>query len=152
MPLLDPTAEAIVIALVSIVYGIRWERYYTAWISVVMNIVFTAVLLASVDFPTGFIWIIAIYIGLGIVALVKTLRHIFFLFGTKTFGALSLTVALAQSGNINWTDQIISALKLSSPDWLAHSGLQYLVGWITVSGIVHVLGFMFLRKRYGQDL
>jgi len=152
MPLLDPTAEAVLLGLVSLVYGIRWERYYTAWISVVMNVVFTIILFASTEFPAGFVWVVLVYIALGIVTLWRTLRRIFWLFGTKTFGALSLTVAFAQSGNIGWTSQVISALNLSASEWLSYGGLQYLVGWVLVTAIVQIVGLLFsLRWRYTED-
>lgn len=148
MPFLDATAEGILIGVVSIVYGLRWERYYTAWISVVMNVVFTAILLGSTDFPNGFVWIIVAYIALGIVTLYRTMRTIFFLFGTKTFGALALTVALAQSGHLDWTNQIISSMSLSAPDWLGYLGLQYVVSWLAIAGVVHAVGLLFLGRYF----
>jgi hypothetical protein len=95
MPLLDPVAAAIVIALVTIAYGLRWEKYYTAWISVVMNVVFTVVTVSSTDFPIEIAYILIAYIVVGAMAAWQNWRSLFFLFGTKTFGALMLTVALA---------------------------------------------------------
>ncbi len=83
-----PITESLVIALITIAYGIRWERHYTAWISVVMNLVFTVVLLSSTDFPSQMYWILGGYIVLGIVAAWKTLRDWSFLFGTKLWGII----------------------------------------------------------------
>jgi len=134
MALLNPVAESLVIALVTIVYGIRWERHYTAWISVVMNVVFTVVLFSSVDMPSQMGVILGIYIVLGIVTAWRTLRPIFFLFGTKTFGALSLTVALAESSNLAWTSSIASNLTSLEPPTA-----QYLVAWFAIAIAVHVI-------------
>jgi len=89
LPLLNAFWESVVIALITIAYGMRWERYYTAFISVVMNVVFTVVLFSSTDLPPQMSGILIIYIVLGSITAWKTLRPIFFLFGTKTFGALA---------------------------------------------------------------
>lgn len=137
MPLLSPIAESIIIALVTIGYGIRWERYYTAFISVVMNVVFTLVLFSSVNLPSQMEWILSIYIVLGFVTAWRTLRGIFFLFGTKTFGALSLTVALAESGNIGWTMPF--AQGLSQFDLMT---AEYLVSWVIIAIVVQIVGFI----------
>lgn len=138
MPLLNAFWESVGIALVTIAYGLRWERYYTAWISVVMNVVFTAILFASTDFPVGFFWVVLVYIVLGVVTLWRTLRSIFFLFGTKTFGALSLTVALAESGNLGWTASFANALPQ-----LDFVTVQYIVSWVFIAMIVQILGLLF---------
>jgi len=102
-----------------------------------MNVVFTVVLFASTNFPTQMGGILIIYIVLGFVTAWKTLRAIFFLFGTKTFGALALTVALAESGNIGWTTSI--AQGLSQFDLMT---AEYLVSWVVIALVVHVAGFI----------
>ncbi len=135
MPLLSPIAEALVIALVTIAYGMRWERHYTAWISVVMNVVFSVVLASSTDLPSQMLWILGFYILLGVITAWRTLRRGFFLFGAKSFGALSLTVALAQSGNLGWTTGAANSLTMFEP-----LSAQYLVSWIAIAFIVQIVG------------
>jgi len=139
MPLLNAFWESVVIALVTTAYGLRWERHYTAWISVVMNVVFTVILFASTDLPPQMGLVLGAYIVLGFVTAWRTLRSIFFLFGTKTFGALSLTVALAESGNLGWTASFANALP--QLDFIT---VQYIVSWFFIAMMVQILGLFFL--------
>lgn len=142
MPILTSELEYLVVSFVTIAYGLRWERYYTAWISVVMNVVFTAVLLASATLPLGVVYVLIAYVILGVMAAKQDWRPIFFLFGTKTFGALSLTVALSQWTGLRWTHQIIDALG-----WNMDMATQeYLVAWVVIALIVHVIGIVFLAR------
>lgn len=142
MPLLNAFWESMVIALITIAYGMRWERYYTAFISVVMNVVFTVVLFSSTDLPPQMSVILIIYIVLGFITAWKTLRPIFFLFGTKTFGALALTVALAESNNLGWTAGIAS--QVTGIDLIA---AEYMVSWVVIAAFVHVVGFILFPPQ-----
>jgi hypothetical protein len=142
LPLLNAFWESVVIALITIVYGVRWERHYTAFISVVMNVVFTVVLFSSTDLPAQMAGILIIYIILGVITAWRTLRPVFFLFGTKTFGALALTVALASSNNLGWTMAIASQVK--GIDLIA---TEYMVSWVIIAVLVHIIGFILFPPR-----
>jgi hypothetical protein len=139
MPLLNPLEESGVIALIAIAYGMRWERHYTAWISVVMNVVFTVVLLSSTDLPPQMDWIVGVYIALGIICAWRTLRKYFFLFGEKTFGALSLTVTLTQANLLGWTTGVATQLT-SQFTTLDFQTAQYLISWVVITAIVQIAG------------
>lgn len=148
MPILTPDLEYLVVSLVTIAYGLRWERYYTAWISVVMNIVFTAILLASATLPSVVVYLLVGYVAIGVLSAWRGWRSLFFLFGTKTFGALSLTVALSQWIGLGWTHQIIDPLHLN----LDVSTQEYLASWIIIAVAVHVVGLVFLARSHRSEL
>jgi hypothetical protein len=68
MPFLNAPQASVLIAIITIAYGIRWERHYVAWIAVVMNLVFTVVMLAIVDLPVNVVIVLVAYIIAGIVS------------------------------------------------------------------------------------
>jgi len=108
-----------------------------------MNAVFTAILLASASLPILVVYVLAAYVALGVLSAWRHWRSIFFLFGTKTFGALSLTVALSQWTGLRWTHQIIDALH-----WNMDIATQeYLLAWIIIALIVHLVGLIFLAHQ-----
>lgn len=139
--------ESLVVSIVTIAYGLRWERYYTAWISVVMNIVFTTILWASTDLPIGVVYVLVVYIALGLVSATKNVRGVFRFFGTKSFGALSLTITLSQWWTLGWTDSIIRYLNLGF-DLLTQ---EYLVSWLLIALAIHAAGFVFFRDHRKRE-
>jgi hypothetical protein len=143
VPILSGALESLVISIVTIAYGLRWERYYTAWISVVMNVIFTAIVWGSTDLPMAVIYVLAVYIALGVASAWKNIRTLFPLFGTKTFGALSLTITLSQWWTLSRTNPIINYLGLGL-DVMAQ---EYLVSWFVIAAILHVIGFVFFRNH-----
>jgi len=150
MPLLDATTTPIVVALVTIIYGLRWERHYTAWISVVMNVVFTAILLGSTDMPREVAIVLGFYILLGIISARKSWRKTFDLFGGKTFGALSLITAMAEAKILGWTHSLWKVLtnsdRFNIPN-ISEPAAAYLFGWLIVGLGVHIVGALFFRQR-----
>lgn len=150
MPILTLALEGLIIALVTIVYGVRWECYYTAWISVVMNIVFTTVLLASVDLPTEITVILIVYVAIGVVSAWRNWRVLFNLFGAKTFGALSLTVALANWSLLSWTHDLWKAISGSyyfNVQHLSESAIEYLLTWVCITVLVQIIGLLVKKRR-----
>jgi len=136
--------------LVTIAYGVRWECYYTAWISVVMNIVFTTILMATVDLPPEMTIILIVYIAIGIVSAWRNWRVLFNLFGAKTFGALSLTVALASWSLLGWTHDLwkgISGSYYFNIQYLSESAVEYLITWICITVLVQIIGLRVSKKR-----
>ena len=136
--------------MVTIAYGVRWECYYTAWISVVMNIVFTTILMATVDLPPEMTIILIVYIAIGIVSAWRNWRVLFNLFGAKTFGALSLTVALASWSLLGWTHDLwkgISGSYYFNIQYLSESAVEYLITWICITVLVQIIGLRVSKKR-----
>jgi hypothetical protein len=112
-----------------------------------MNITFTAILWASTDLPLGVLYVLVAYMALGVISAVKKIRKVFFLFGTKTFGALSFTITLSQWWTLSWTNPIINYLGLNF-DALAQ---QYLVSWFVIAVIIHAVGFIFFRDHRERE-
>lgn len=153
MPILSPAWEGLIIALVTIAYGVRWECYYTAWISVVMNIVFTSILLASVDLPGEMTVILIVYIAIGIVSAWRNWRVLFNLFGAKTFGALSFTVALANWSLLGWTHDLWKAISGSyyfNVQYLSESAVEYLLAWFCITVLVQIIGLRVSKQRRAE--
>jgi len=129
-------------SFVSIAYGMRWERYSTAWISVVMNVVFTALLLGSSDLPIMIYIILFSYVVLGAIVAWKNIDTLYSLFGTKTFGALTLTVSLSTVDLLGWASSI--------SDWAfrySDTTSVFLVSWVVIALIVHLFGWMLFGRR-----
>jgi len=142
LPLLPPFWSNLAMSFVSIAYGMRWERYSTAWISVVMNVVFTALLLGSSDLPIMIYIILFSYVVLGAIVAWKNIDTLYSLFGTKTFGALTLTVSLSTVDLLGWASSI--------SDWAfrySDTTSVFLVSWVVIALIVHLFGWMLFGRR-----
>jgi phosphoglycerol transferase MdoB-like AlkP superfamily enzyme len=129
-------------SFVSIGYGVRWERYYTAWMSVIMNLIFTALFLGSNDLPIIICFILALYVILGVAVAYKGKRMLYSLFGTKTFGALTLTASLNAVNLLGWASSISDRI-LGYDD----STIMFLISWIIIGLIVHFFGWILFGRR-----
>jgi hypothetical protein len=140
--LFPPFVSDILMSLVSIGYGIRWERYYTAWISVVLNVIFTAVFLGSNDLPIVVIAILLLYVALGISVAKRGIDWLYPLFGTKTFGALTLTACFSTVGFLNWASFVSD--KILGYD---NNTTTFLTSWILIGLTVHLFGWLLFGKN-----
>lgn len=139
--LLSPLIADIIMSLVSIAYGMRWECHYTAWMSVLLNVIFTAIFLSSNDFPVFVILILIVYVLIGVVVAKKNYRQLYSLFGTKTFGALTLTASLGTVGILNWFVSILSPINV-----YFNISIIFLIFWLVIGSIVHFLGWYYFGR------
>src|SRR5271157_1440855 len=136
-PILTPLEIDLIISLIMIVYGVVVECHYTAWYSVVMNIVMTAVFLGSNPLPLVVMIILLVYVGIGVLVAKFDVDWAYSLFGTKTFGALTLTACLYSLGFLNWV------LSGFGPNTSLNIASIYIISWVIIAIIVHGLGWHY---------
>ncbi len=142
MILLPPFLADIIISLVSVAYGIRWECHYTAWMSVFLNVVFTAIFLVSNDLPLLVIGVLLAYVALGAVIVKFNFSQLYSLFGTKTFGAMTLTASLGAIGVLNWLVTILNPFNQYINDASVFLGV-----WIIFGVLIHTLGWYYFGRK-----
>lgn len=145
-PILPPLAVDLIMSLVSISYGMAVECHYTAWYSVVMNVIFTAIFLGSNALPLWIIIILLVYVGIGVIVAKYDADWAYSLFGTKTFGALTLTASLYSLGFLDWS---VSVLSPSNTFFDISS--VYIISWIVIGIIVHVTGWYYFGRTNRQS-
>jgi hypothetical protein len=141
-PVLPPWATDILMSLASIWYGMTWECHYTAWASVIMNIIFTAIFLGSNALPLIAIEVLLVYLALGVVIAKFSIKKLKSLFGTKTFGSLTLTASLENIGVLNW---LVSILSPVNPFF--NISAIFLIFWLVIGFCVHFLGWYYFGKE-----
>jgi hypothetical protein len=141
-PILTPLEIDLIMSLVLIAYGMAVECHFTAWYSVVMNVIMTAIFLGSNALPLIVIIILLAYVAIGIVVAKEDVDWLYSVFGTKTFGALTLTACLFSIGLLNYItpflNRITSFFDIDS---------VYLISWIVIAIIVNVLGWYFFGRN-----
>jgi hypothetical protein len=141
MPPLPPFWTNLIASVVTIAYGVRWERHYTAWISVVMNVVFTSLLLGSSDLPNLVYLFLFLYVALGVTVAWKNKKSWYSVFGTKSFGALSLTVSLNAINFLGWAGTLSEwAFRYND------STIEFLISWLIIAILVHLFGWIFFGR------
>jgi len=143
-PILTPLTLDIILALVSIGYGMKWECHYTAWISVVMNIIFTAIFLSSNPLPLAVLIILLVYVAIGVAVAKGKAKRAYSFFGTKTFGALTLTASLYSLGFLDWLVSVLNPINT-----YFDIALVYIIVWVSIGVVVHSLGWYFFGR--GDD-
>lgn len=142
MILFPPFVSDILMSLVSIGYGMRWERYYTAWISVVMDVVFTVIFLGSNDLPLPIIFILIVYVILGVLVAKKGIDWLYPLFGTKTFGAMTMTASLNIVSFLGWASYVSD--KILGYD---NTTTTFLTSWILIGLVIHLIGWVLFGRQ-----
>ncbi len=128
MPLLTPLQGELGSSIVTILYGIFWERWYVGRSSIAFNVYTWSVLLFTVDLELWVLAIFAIWIFIGYLLTHESGKGGFKqLFGCKVFGSLSLFLG----GN--------EYLQLHI------HGIWIFVGWAIVAAFVVWLGHKFGR-------
>lgn len=126
MPLLTPLEGQLIIAVVTIGYGIFVEKWYVSRSSIVVNAMTWFIILFTIDVENWLLGIMGIWLLIGL-ALVWETGHGGFkqLFGSKVFGSLALVLGLIEWGKIEISGQFL------------------LIAWAVVTGIVFLLGRKF---------
>ena len=152
MPTFPPLLTDTLLSIVTIGYGVRWECHYTAWISVFMNLIFTIFFLGGNDLPFFVYIALFVFLSLGIIVLIKgdkkitskvKVKTFYPVFGSKTFGSLTLTAAFATLNWLGWARTISKGIL-----GFFNSSSTFLAAWIIFALVFHILGFaLFGRKK-----
>lgn len=140
MPILSPVISSLVSAGILIGYGIIWEKHYVAWASVVMNLIYSLLLLSSINVPILFAEILAIYLLLGFVFSAIGVSEAYILFGTKTYGSLALVLSIYQ--DIDPTGAVFNQAIQST---------EIIIAWLLLAILVHIAGYKYKEWRADED-
>ncbi len=128
MPVLEPIQAEIAVAGITILIGIVMEKWYVSWWSVGINVLNLVVVLATLALDLTTMAVLVLYVALGLLSAMYRVTKAYFLFGAKTYGALTLTLGL-----------------LSLPDWRQHlSDAAYTLAKIQPTDTTSILVFSWV--------
>lgn len=113
--------------------------------NILSNLVGFALLLATIQFTWLILSIMAVYLFLGLLVAIEKNRKWFFLFGSKTYGPLSLTLLLI------YDNRIPMGFGLHEIDFPVTTAVLVRIGyvllvWILISIIVNMVSYFYWRK------
>jgi hypothetical protein len=146
---LSESLAALASAIILVLYGIRWERNYTAWIAIVLNVPTVLLTAATTDLPSELRILIVAYLAFGVLTACRSWRKIFFLFGSKTAGAFCFTAWLSEQSLLGWAvwlwGRFPAPLRTTNP--LTDIGAEFLLAWFVIAFVTHLIG----HRLYGRE-
>lgn len=137
MPLLNQTYVAFLGVIVIIILGIVVEKKKVVWENVFGNIMSFILVMASIDMSIFLTIGFLVYLILGIAAVYYKANRFYFLFGFKTYGALSMTLLLAAEGYFG----------MSVVTTTMNSIVRFLAVWVALAVVINIIGFIYSRTR-----
>ena len=146
LPLLAPIQSEIIWSLITIGYGVWKERHFVSYSTAIFNLAGFFMVLATVDLPTSFAFLLLIYALLGaLVAHAKdyTLMN---LLGSKPYGSLTLALGLYQAGFLT----VLRGLR-SVHEWFGTEVGTIIVAWLILAVVSHVIMLGLMRKSQNEQ-
>jgi len=139
MPLLDQSAAAYIAVVATIIIGIFFTKDDKRnFENIVSNIVSFVLLLATVDFPRMLLLGMSVYLIVGGAVAYYKIKDLFFLFGSKTYGSLSLMILLGSENRFG----------LTLPENLfTQAALELFLGWMMLAAVAHIVGFVYWNRK-----
>lgn len=137
MPFLSQTHVAFAGVIVIIIIGIVAEKRKVVWESAFGNIMSFLLVLGSVDMGFFMAAGLLAYLVLGIFVIYYKAKPLYFLFGFKTYGALSLVLLLASGGYIGLSITATTTANL----------FRLLGIWAAFAVAIHIIGFIYNRVK-----
>ena len=137
MQLLTPIEAAFAVVIAIIVLGILTEKRTVKEGAVIRNVAAFSVILGSVSLSYTMLFGLLIYLCVGFLTIHFRARSLYILLGFKTFGALHLTILLAQERLFWLTLDITKEAAI----------LDFLLIWCIVALAVHIVGYAYTHKR-----
>jgi hypothetical protein len=138
MALIEFIYAAYIGVAVTILIGIFVEGRRAQLDNVLSNIASFFLLLATTSMPFEVAAGLVIYLGLGMFIVARKKRDLYVLFGSKTYGSISLVILAAENqffGLVPWITYV---------DYRS-----MLIGCIIVVVIVHIIGYAYTHRRRG---
>lgn len=145
-PVLPVWASDLIMALITIGYGMYWERYYTPWVSVILTLVLTSLFLGSNALPIFVIVVLLGYLLIGVLVAVFSISFLKDLFGTKAFGALTLTASLSEVGFVKWFSGVFSYVNA----FFSFANV-FLLFWLGIGVIAYVMSWYYFGRKTDKD-
>jgi hypothetical protein len=142
LPVLNLLEGEIAVALLTIGIGIVMEKWYVSWWSVGINVLSFFVALMTLDLEPYSMALLLGYTVLGGVSAWKRWNKLYFLFGSKTYGALMLAL-----GSLNFPSWRAQLLGFAASLGLTLNYTVYLVAftWGLYFVVVHIVGEIYNR-------
>ncbi len=138
MALIDFIYAAYIGVLITILIGIFVEGRKAQLDNVLSNIASFFLLLATTNMPVEVAVGLLIYLGLGVFIVAKKKRDLYMLFGSKTYGSISLVMLAAENQFFGYVP------------WITFGDYgSMLLGILVVGIIVHLIGFIYTHRRRG---
>jgi hypothetical protein len=121
---------------VTILIGIFVEGQKAQLDNVLSNMSSFFILLATATMPTELVVALLIYLSLGVVIVYRKMKDLYLLFGSKTYGSVSLVILFAEN-------QFFGFIP-----YFGYGDLRAMVvGCIVVALIVHLIGYAYTHRR-----
>jgi hypothetical protein len=113
--------------------------------NILSNLVSFCLLLGTIQFT----WLILLFMGFylfgGVIVAIEKMRKWFFLFGSKTYGSLSLVLLLI------YDNRLPLGIKLHEIDFpvtaIVFEKIFYLIGsWFILAIVAHIVGWLYWRR------
>jgi hypothetical protein len=142
--ILSPIQGELLAAVATIIIGIVMEKWYVSWWSVGTNMGNGIITMTTLDLERdlGALTLLLMYLVFGGVSAWKGWKRAYFLFGCKTYGALTLTLGMLE---IPWaTDSLLKTAAYMSI-YINNQLELLLFGWAVTFALVHIIGEFYNR-------
>ena len=136
MALIEFIYAAYIGVAVTILIGIFVEGQKAQLDNVLSNMSSFFILLATATMPVEVVVGLMVYLGLGVLIVYRKMRDLYLLFGSKTYGSVSLVILFAENQFFGFIPYFSFADLRSM-----------VVGCIIVALIVHVIGYAYTHRR-----
>ena len=138
MALIDFIYAAYIGVVVTILIGIFVEGQRAQLDNVLSNMSSFFILLATATMPVELIVALLVYLSLGILIVYRKMKDLYLLFGSKTYGSVSLVILFAENHFFGFIP------------YFNFGDLRSMVlGCVVVAIIVHIIGYLYTHRRKG---
>jgi hypothetical protein len=135
MALIEFIYAAYLGVLVTILIGIFVEGQKAQLDNVLSNMSSFFILLATATMPTEVVVGLLIYLSLGIIIVYRKMKDLYLLFGSKTYGSISLVILFAENQFFGY--------------FTFGDARSMIIGCIVVALVVHVIGYFYTHRGRG---
>jgi hypothetical protein len=136
MALIDFIYAAYIGVAVTILIGVFVEGQKAQLDNVLSNMSSFFILLATASMPIEVVVGLLVYLSLGVLIVYKKMRDLYLLFGSKTYGSISLVILFAENQFFGYIP------------YFSFGDLRTMViGSLAVALIVHVIGYAYTHRR-----
>jgi len=138
MALIEFIYAAYIGVAVTVLIGIFVEGQKAQLDNVLSNMSSFFILLATATMPVEVVAGLLIYLCLGILIVYRKMKDLYLLFGSKTYGSISLVILFAENQFFGY----IPFFSFSDLKSMA-------IGCIIVAIVIHVIGYLYTHRRRG---
>lgn len=147
-PPIPATSGAIIFALVTIAFGIFFEKYYVGRNSMIFNSIDVLVLGMTIELSQTALAALVVYAIIGwVLTRVKGYQWVKQAFGSKAYGALSLSLALNNVNQLWWASNLLNWLISGQSSFEFFADKLVVFAWLVLLIPVTILQLIVLRKN-----